>query len=82
MMTTEVFLLTTGTDYQGETPRGVYSSMEKALVEAHKIKDEDTVNIYVVEVDYNYDYDLLCLWSKRTSENKVVFGHGFETKND
>jgi hypothetical protein len=78
-MTTEVFLLTAGTDYLGETPRGVYSSMEKALVEAHKIKDEDTVNIYEVEVDYDY-YDPPCLWSKRVMENKVVFGHGFETK--
>ena len=74
----EVFLVTTGTDYQGECPRGIYSSMGKALTEANKIKDDDTVNIYVVHIDGDYDYDPPCLWSKRVGSGEVVFGSGFE----
>ncbi len=75
---TITYLLTTGTDYEGECARGLYSTMSRAVAEANKVKakdfSEDTVNIYVVEVDYDYDYDLPCIWSKRIDSGKMVIG--------
>jgi hypothetical protein len=72
------YLLTTGTDYEGESPRGLYSTRQKAIEEANKLKpedfSEDTVNIYVIEVDYDYDYDPPCIWSKRLNSGKMVIG--------
>jgi len=75
----EVFLVTTGTDYLGEVPRGVYSSKEKALTEANNIKDDDTVHIYAIDIDGDYDYDPPCLWIKRVRSGKVIVGAGFKT---
>lgn len=70
----DVFLLTTGTDYEGESPRGVFSTLQLAKTEANKIKDEDTVNIYLIEMDYDYDYDPPLWWSKRPRTGKMRFG--------
>jgi hypothetical protein len=81
----EFFLLTVGADYEGETTRGLYSSMSRALVEANKITAsilEDTVNIYGVVLDYEYEYDPPCLWAKRLKDGKVIIGGGFETKKE
>jgi hypothetical protein len=81
----ELFLLTEATDYEGETTLGLYSSMSKALVAAEKVKAGilvDEVNIYEIEVDYEYEYDPPCLWSKRLKDGKVIIGHGFETKKE
>ncbi len=76
---TITYLLTTGTDYEGEVSRGLYSTMKKAVEEANKIKPEDTygdtLNIYVVEVDYDYDYSLPCIWSKRIASGKMLIGN-------
>lgn len=75
---TITYLLTTETDYEGECPSGLYSTMSKAVAEANKIKakgfSEDTVNIYVVEVDYDYDYGPPCIWAKRIASGKMVIG--------
>ena len=76
-------MLTEATDYEGETTLGLYSSMSKALVAAEKVKARillDAVNIYGVVLDYDYEYDPPCLWSKRLRDGKVLIGHGFETK--
>lgn len=70
----EVYLLTTGTDYGGECPRAIFSTIKLAETEANKIKDEDTVNIYLIEIDYDYDYDPPCVWSKRPRTGKMVIG--------
>ena len=70
----EIFLLTTGTDYEGEIPRAVFSTMQLAKIEANKIKDEDTVNIYLIEIDYDYDYDPPCVWSFRPRTGKMMIG--------
>jgi hypothetical protein len=45
-MSNTCYLLTTETDYVGETPRGIFSSFNLALTKAEKIHDEDTINIY------------------------------------
>ena len=71
---TSVYLLTIGTDYQGEVPRAIFSTMKLAETEANKIKDEDTVNIYLIEIDYDYDYDPTCVWSKRPRTGKMLIG--------
>lgn len=75
---TTVYLLTTGTDYEGECPRGVFSSFEKAVEESKNITFDnsygDDVNIYAIDVDYDYDYDPPCIWCKRLRTGKMLIG--------
>jgi hypothetical protein len=81
-MTTEVFLVARGFDYESEDHIGLYSSMEKALTAANKIKDADTVSIYGLEIDYDYNYSPPCYWEKRVDTGKVTVGGGFEIKKE
>lgn len=73
------YLFTTGTDYEGEVPRGLYSSFEKAKEVANSVTPqtfflEDTVNIYILEPEYDYDYNPPCIWSKRIKDGKMYIG--------
>jgi hypothetical protein len=74
-----IYLLTTGIEYGGEVPRGAYSTIKLAMREANNIRPqdtvEDTVNIYVVELDYDYDGDPPCVWAKHIKTGKIIIGN-------
>ena len=75
-----LYVVTTGFDYEGESLNGLFSSYEKAKKYVDNLVNDpeteaDTVNIYLTEVDYDYDDTPTCLWYQRVKSKKVLVGN-------
>jgi len=69
----KIYLLTIGEDYCGQSPKGIFSTYEKAMIAANNVKYsfcEDSVNIYEILIDNEYqnEEDPECIYHARTKK--------------